>query len=188
MTGPRDWGRPTGHPPTGDPPGAMPAPLVNVPALVSLRGHAPREVRLFLRANSVFRAGPGLPRDIFADERDFLPVRDPEWGLILVRREALVLIEVPEERDQDRAAEIAEEEGHHGEEVTVYLEDGTLLQGRTDPLSRERFPRVQDILNAPDGFLRIRQAGRVHLVNKNFIVWVRPLTEEFGGRDPLQDG
>jgi hypothetical protein len=182
MPGPGDWSRP----PAG-PRGTVAAPLINVSAVVHLRGHASREVRLFLKENSVFRAGSDLPRDVFADERDFLPVRDPEWGLILVRRKALILIEVPEERDADRAAELAEEQGHRGEEVAVYLEDGTLLQGRTDPLSPDRFPRVQDLLNARDSFLRLRGAGRVQLVNKGYIVWVRPLTEQFGGRDPLDD-
>ena len=164
----------------------MPAPLVNVPARIRLRGQSAREVELFLRENSVFRAGPGLPRDLFADERDFIPLRDPEWGLILVRRESLVLIEVPEERDEDRASAIAEEYGHQGDRVSVYLEDGTLLQGRTDPLTRERYPRVQDLLNAGEGFLRLRREGLVQLVNKSCIVWVRPLTEEFGGPDPLE--
>lgn len=183
MPGPGDWSSPA-----AGAPGAMPAPLVSVPAIIRLRGQAPREVRLFLKRNSLYREGTELPRDVFADERDFLPVRDPEWGLILVRRESLALIEVPEQADVDRAAELAEEEGYRGEEVAVYLEDGTLLQGRTDPLSRERYPRVQDLLNLGGAFLRLRGEGRVLLVNKDVILWVRPRTEEFGGRDPQADG
>lgn len=178
-----DWMRAASETPAG--PGA---PLIRVPAVVRLRGHADREVHLFLRENSIFRAGPGLPRDVFADERDFLPVRDPEWGLILVRRAALLLIEVSEAEDRDRVAELQEEQGHRGEDVAVYLDDGTLLQGRTDPVNPERYARVQDLLNSDGSFLRLRRAGRVQLVNKDCIVWVRPLTEEFGAGDPRGDG
>ncbi len=177
-----DWMRPaTGHS------GGPGAPLIRVPASVRLRGHVNREVHLFLRENSMFRLGPGLPRDVFADERDFLPIRDPEWGLILVRRAALLLIEVSETEDPDRAAELQEEQGHRGEDVAVYLDDGTLLQGRTDPVNPERYARVQDLLNAEGSFLRLRREGRVQLVNKDCIVWVRPLTEEFGVGDPRRE-
>jgi hypothetical protein len=146
-------------------------------ARVTLAGLEPRSVRLFLAEHSMFRAGPDEPADLFRDQRTFIPVEDPEWGLVLLRRVAIMVMSLPaakhdEHREASRGA--ATGEIHERNQVTVFLRDGTMVRGQVGSFRKDLHRRMQDFLNSQEPFFLIRDEDTVHFINKEWIVWVKP--------------
>jgi hypothetical protein len=146
-------------------------------ARMTLAGLEPRDVRLFLAEHSMFRAGPDEPADLFRDQRTFIPVEDPEWGLVLLRREAIMVMSISA-RMHDAALEksrgVALEEIHQRTNVTVFLRDGSMYRGLVGLFRLDLHRRMQDFLNEQEPFFLVRDEEQVHFINKDWIVWVKP--------------
>ena len=152
-------------------------PKLKVEATMTLVGLAPRGVRLFLAEHSMFRAGPDEPADLFRDKREFIPVEDPEWGLVLLRRAAIMVMSLPIDRheqytEQAHGAKVADI--HDRTEVAVFLRDGTLLRGLVGSFRLDVHRRMQDFLNEQEPFFLVREEEAVHFIHKEWIVWVKP--------------
>ena len=147
----------------------------SVPAKLWLPDQAPREVQVFLKEHSQWRAGPELPSDLFVDERVYIPVDDPEWGTVLVKRDSLMAMTVA--LDQTPPAPKTDES--FGEEpktysVSVFLTDGSVLQGElTAVMHGQVLRRLQDYLNLEEKSFVVRDGDGAHIVNKAWTVAVR---------------
>jgi len=152
-------------------------PKVQANARVTLSGLEPRSVTLFLSEHSMFRAGPDEPADIFRDQRMFIPVEDPEWGLVLLRRASIMAMSLPAEKHVEHleiARGSAVEQFHEREQVAVFLRDGTIVRGWVGSFRQDLHRRMQDFLNEEEPFFLVRDEDTVHFINKEWIVWVKP--------------
>lgn len=145
------------------------------PAKLWLPDQAPRDVQVFLKEHSQWRAGPELPSDLFVDDRVYIPVEDPEWGTVLVKRDSLMAMTVA----LDQTPPTPKTDESYGEapatySVSVFLTDGTVLQGEiTAILHGQVLRRLQDYLNLEDKSFVLRDGNSAHIINKAWTVAVR---------------
>jgi hypothetical protein len=150
---------------------------VQADADVTLAGLEARRIRLFLAEHSMFRAGPDEPGDLFRDPRMFIPVEDPEWGLVLLRRAAIMVMSLPAAQHDDHMESsrgTAISAIHERKQVAVYLRDGSMVRGWVGSFRKDLHRRMQDFLNEQEPFFLVRDEQTVHFINKEWIVWVKP--------------
>ncbi len=108
----------------------------------------------------------------------FLPAIDRKGKLRLVRRDAVVVITVPEADEPGAEGPEAEAvplpPSLHAE-VEVILEGGATIRGTVEYDMPESRSRLLDFLNREDRCLAVRHKGQVHLVNKLHIAHVNEL-------------
>ena len=153
-------------------------PKQQVPAEVSLRGHPPARLSLFLNERAETHEGRERPSDILNGARGFLPAADERGKVILINGEAVMVVSVAAEFEFDAAAPRAEDlapDQTSKASVEVTLQDGTCVRGTISYLMPEAQSRLQDFLNTEGRFVTLREGGVAHLINKHSISRVVPL-------------
>lgn len=149
-----------------------------VPAEVTIAGEKPAVLTLFLAGQTRQHAGDERPSDLLNGPDLFLPAIDRKGKLRLLRRDAVVLITVPDAHEP--GAEGPEPDAgplppsRHAE-VEVILQGGTAIRGTVEYDMPESRSRLLDFLNREDRCLAVRHKGQVHLVNKQHIARVNAL-------------
>mgnify|MGYP006292563043 CR=1 FL=1 len=157
-------------------------PKHRIPATVRMADGAERSVELFAGDHAERHTGPERPSDLLGRDASFFPVEDDEEGFLLLHKPAVSLLTValeaevrPEPVDaEDRALVDPEMEGAVRTRVRMVLDDGTEIRGLTAQVLPPGGRRLQDFLNAADGFVRVRDGDRVHVVNTDRIARVAP--------------
>ncbi len=150
-------------------------PRLRVRAQVHLAGRRLREVSLFLSEYSQLHSGHERPSDVLNAERTFLPALDGDT-LVFLGLDAIAMVTVAcdSEYNDDELSllEIARQQ-ETDRRVEVVLDDGTALSGDVAYVLPEGQRRIQDFLNAPERFFRLREGDHARLVNKARVLWVR---------------
>ena len=144
-------------------------------AEVTIAGEKPAVLTLFLAGQTRRHAGEERPSDLLNGPDIFLPAIDHTGKVRLLRRDAVVVMTVPAEHEPGAAgpeAETAPLPSSRHAEVEVILESGAVIRGTVEYDMPETRSRLIDYLNREDRCLAVRQAGRVHLVNKRQIARV----------------
>lgn len=153
-------------------------PKREVEAEIVLVGETPRPIRLFLAERARHHSGPERPSDLLnAADEPFLPVREPEAGLVLVHRAAVLVLTVPATVEEGPEPE-PEGSGPGGTvdgEIHVRLEGGAELSGVVREPMPEGERRVQDYLNRAGPFVPLRDGASIRFVNRSRIVRVKLL-------------
>ncbi len=150
-------------------------PKREVSAEVTLRGQEPVTLKLFLSGQAETHAGYERPSDLLNGADSFLPSTDSKGGFLLIRRDAVVVLSVPAELEQEPGSSGAGDDGTVPPEVAqveITLDNGGTRRGRIEFVMPEGRHRVQDFLNTNGRFVALRDNGMIHLVNKARIVRV----------------
>ena len=144
-----------------------------------LQGHPPFTVWLYVGERAENHWGCERPSDLLNNPNEFLPVSDEDGRLILLQKDALMLIAVPAE--YEAGASYPEEVEQAGLTITQGLEllliDGTSLSGTVTYLRPDGRQRLQDFLNTADNFMAIRDNEMVQLVSRKCIASISPALE-----------
>jgi len=149
-------------------------PRVRVSVQVALVGRRNRDVSIFLGERAETHSGHERPSDVLNSARKFLPALERD-SLVFLNLEAVTMVTVPagveytEEELQLAYGAVPDETRRR---IEVVLEDGTTLDGDIWYAMPEGQRRVQDFLNTPDRFFRLREGDRALLVNKTRVLWV----------------
>ncbi len=158
---------------------AFHVPKHKVMAQVILQGHPPFTVWLYISERAENHFGCERPSDLLNNPNEFLPVSDEDDRLILLQKDALMLIAVPAE--YEAGASYPEEVELAGLTITQGLEllliDGTALRGTVTYLRPDGGQRLQDFLNTADNFIAIRDNEMVQLVSRKCIASISPALE-----------
>ena len=158
---------------------AFHVPKRKVLAQVILQGHPPFTVWLYVGERAESHWGCERPSDLLNNSNEFLPVSDEDGRLILLQKDALMLIAVPAE--YEAGASYPEEVEQAGLTITQGLEllliDGTSLRGTVTYLRPDGRQRLQDFLNTADNFMAIRDNEMVQLVSRRCIASISPALE-----------
>lgn len=146
-----------------------------VTAEVTIVGEKPAVLRLFLAGQTRLHTGDERPSDLLNGPDPFLPAIDRKGKLRLLRRDAVVVITLPDGHDPG-------EEGPQSEagplptsrhaDVEVILESGAAIRGTVEYDMPESRSRLLDFLNREEQCLAVRHKGQIHLVNKRHIARV----------------
>src|SRR5262249_45475777 len=149
---------------------------------VTLVGQPPFHLTLFLAAQARSHAGHEHLIDVLNGKELFLAAINASGTLCLIRRDAVVMVSIPFERDKW----LDEEEREEGSgpparraSVEVVLDGGATVRGVIEYTMPEGRRRLVDFLNLDDGFLSVRQDGTIHHVNRHHIARVDELKEPF---------
>lgn len=146
-----------------------------VSAEVTIAGEEPAVLTLFLGRHTPHHAGDERPSDLLNGPDMFLAAIDRNKKLLLLQRDAVVVITVPSEYEPcapGPGAETALLPSHLRVEVEVVLTNGAVIRGTVEYDMPESRSRLVDFLNREERCLAVRQAGQVHLVNKVHIARV----------------
>lgn len=150
-------------------------PRVRIRAQVALAGRRVREVNLFLGARAQSHEGHERPSDVLEASRGFLPALDGDT-VVFINLEQIAMVTVAAELEYT-ADELAVLEAARVQNtnrcLSVILEDGTMLSGEVAYLMPEGQRRVQDFLNCPERFIRLRDGDLARLVHKSRVLWVQ---------------
>jgi hypothetical protein len=152
-------------------------PKIEIPAAIRMLGGPPLSLRLFLAAQAETHSGYERPSDLLNAPDAFLPALDGEGhGLIIIRRDALVVVSVPASHEWGTGT--GEEAATNSPPgcripVEVTLHDGTALAGEVAYAMPEGRSRLIDFLNTLGRFLPLRDGETLHFINKEWIVSVR---------------
>ncbi len=156
---------------------AYQVPKRRVLAQVVLRGHAPKDVWLYLSDSGNSHWGRERPSDLLNGGSGFIPASDTDGKVVLLQRDAVVMLVVPAE--QEVGAGYPQELEQAGlittHNLEVLLHDGTSLNGSATYARPDGGRRLQDFLNGSDNlFFPVRVGDVMLLVNRNCIVSVSP--------------
>jgi hypothetical protein len=156
---------------------AFQVPKRRVLAQVVLRGHAPKDVWLYLSDSGNSHWGRERPSDLLNGGSGFIPASDTDGKVVLLQRDAVVMLVVPAE--QEVGAGYPQELEQAGlittHNLEVLLHDGTSLNGSATYARPDGGRRLQDFLNGSDNlFFPVRVGDVMLLVNRNCIVSVSP--------------
>lgn len=152
------------------------------PAEVTLAGQPPVRLTLFLAGQAAHHAGYERPSDLLAGGDAFLPAMDGNGRLVLLQRDAVMVLSVPAAteagEDPDPSGTVVDPAGSpihpagtpdspmRRVSVRVTLENGRAIEGSVDYVMPEGHDRLQDFLNSSGRFLALRQGDTVHLIHK----------------------
>lgn len=152
---------------------AYQVPKQSLLAEITLVGHSPQTLRLFLSEQTATRAGGERPSDLLNGPCSFLPVSDSEDHVVFVNRQAVLSLSVDAESEfggQHAGAEDLAPEQAISTKVQILMDNGASLTGSLRYLMPEGSRRLQDLLNLPLQFLTLRDGERAHLINKSHIL------------------
>jgi hypothetical protein len=136
---------------------------------LTMSGRLPTRANLFLSELAESHSGVERPSDLLNGEDTFFPVLDPEGSMVLLHRDAVMVLSVPFDaefaEDDPRTTALKAEEAV-SVNVLVVLEDGTSQEGTVTYLMPDGQRRLQDFLNLPERFVTLRQEGRALLIHK----------------------
>lgn len=142
-------------------------------AEVTVVGRPAVAVTLFLSEQARSHEGYERPSDMLNGIDSFFPTLLSDGQLLLFQRDAVSVVSVPAESEEDVEGVLAGSDGPGAptiRQVEVVLEGGGALRGSVEYVMPEDRRRLQDFLNAGDRFLSVRQGDTVHLINKLRIV------------------
>ncbi len=159
---------------------AYQVPKRKVLAQVVLKGHARKDIQIYLCDCGESQWGQERPSDLLNAGNGFIPVTDTDSKVLLLQREAVMLLTVPAEHEV--GAGYPEEVEQAGVTTThqleLLLEDGTSLSGSVTYLRPAGRRRLQDFLNNAELFFPVRTGDLVQLVNRSCVVSVSPAVDE----------
>ena len=144
-----------------------------------LLGHPPKEVRLFLNERAQSREGAERPSDLLNGPGEFLPTVESNRQVVLLQKDALMVLSVAAEAEFPPEDETAIGTGL-GVLVEVVLQDATMIHGVVKFAMPEGKSRLVDFLNLPERFFAIREGTRARLVNKRAVVRVSIIGQQPG--------
>ncbi len=142
-------------------------------AAVTVAGRPAAELTLYISEQAKSHDGFERPSDMLNGIESFFPALSGDGQVLLLQRDAVSVVSVPEECEEDVEGVLAGSDGPGGptiQDVEVVLEGGGHLRGSVEYVMPADRRRLQDFLNAGDRFLRLRHEGLVHLINKQRIV------------------
>ena len=130
---------------------------------------------IFLQPFAHRRNGPEAPADLFNDDDPFFPLALADGGTVLLAKERVREVEVPDDRPQ-REDDLYCEAGVRFADVELTLLGNVMRSGSIRvELPYER-PRLLDFFNRfAERFLTVYADDGVRLVNRRCIERVRPL-------------
>ena len=158
-------------------------PKREISAVATFLGHPGKVVRLFLNERAQVREGEERLSDLLNSPGEFLPAVEPPHRVVLLHKDALMVLTVPAEVEfppEEPGAGALRGEAGTGVPVEIVLEDATEIRGVVEfvmPLGRSR---LVDFLNLPDRFFAVRDGARARLVNKKCIVRISMIDHEPG--------
>jgi hypothetical protein len=162
-------------------------PKREVSAEVTLLGHPRKVVKLFLHERAETHTGPERPSDLLNGPGEFFPVIEPSGKLVLLHRDAVMVISVAAE-SEFHAAHSGEEqpdpEGAKRITVEITLQDGSSIRGLVRFVMPEGRTRLIDYMNTQEHFLTVREESLARLVNKRRIVRIAVIEPQSGPRAP----
>jgi hypothetical protein len=154
---------------------AYQVPKRSVQADITLAGHNPVTLQLFLSEHAPSHSGAERPSDLLNGPDAFLPASDAANRVVFLHRDSIVCVKVDlvnefggdgaEELAPDLATQVA---------VEILLDTGHSLTGELRYLMPEASRRLQDVLNQPLRFLILRDGEQAQIINKARIVRVVP--------------
>jgi hypothetical protein len=149
-------------------------PRVRVNVQVALVGRRTREVSIFLGERAENHSGHERPSDVVNGDRKFLPALERDT-LVFLNLEAVTMVTFAAELEYtEEELQLIEAAVQHETQrrIEVVLEDGTALNGDVAYVMPEGQRRVQDFLNGPEHFFRLKDGDRARLVNKRRVLWI----------------
>ena len=151
-------------------------PKRKVKAMVALTGHPLTTMWLYLCDSGDSQLGRERPSDLLNKGSDFIPVADADDNLVLLQKDAIMLVSV--DAEQEVGAGYPEEVEQAGLVITHNLEmllvDGTQLSGSVSYLRPDGGKRLQDFVNDADQFIPVRNDDTVVLVSRQCIASITP--------------
>jgi hypothetical protein len=144
-------------------------PVAPLPATLHLAGGAITCGRIFVPSTASRHEGPTRPDEWVDEPAAFFPFL-PDDGIApeLINKAAVVAFTVPAWADEPDADETVP-----APRLAVVVEcDGATFRGEVALDLPAHRRRARDLLNAPGGFLMVRDGDSHHLVNKSRIVRV----------------
>jgi hypothetical protein len=145
---------------------------------VVLPAGPPMRLFIFLNERAETHSGFERPSDLLDGVNLFIPAVDDRGELVLLNRDALLMVSVAAEHElshEDPTAEdLAVEETTHAL-VEVVLENGMALRGLITYLLPPARRRLQDFLNSEDRFLTLKDSTFARLINKHRITRITPV-------------
>jgi hypothetical protein len=156
---------------------AYQVPKRSVLADITLAGHTPVTLQVFLSSQSATHSGAERPSDLLNGPEAFLPASDSKNRVVFLHRDSIVSLTV--DADAEFGGEAAGAEDLAPEYATqvrveILLNNGHALTGELRYVMPEASRRLQDVLNQPLRFLTLRDGEHAQLVNKAHIVRVVP--------------
>ena len=166
-------------PPTMDPIPALTerylVPKTAVPIELRLAWQEPAELSLYLARQAQKHTGTECPSDLLNGGDRFIPATDSDGRLLVVHRDAVMVLSVAAEYELEWVDGQSEEDGVATTvELELTLEDDTRVTGAISYWRPEGQRRLQDYFNSADQFIPVREGDTVHLVNRDRIVSVSP--------------
>jgi hypothetical protein len=150
-------------------------PRLQVTAQVALVGRQVRQVQLFLGACAENHTGHERPSDVLNAGNGFLPAME-RGEVVFLNLDAVELLSVPAAVEFGEAEmavlDAALQQSTH-RRVEVTLEDGTVVRGDVTYIMPEGRRRLQDFLNGPERFFKLRDGDVARLVHKRRVLWIR---------------
>lgn len=148
-------------------------PKREVSAEVSLLGHPRKVVKLFLHEQAETHTGPERPSDLLNGPGEFFPAIEPPGKLVLLHRDAVMVITVAAENefpDAPIGVDQPDPEGAAKIPVEVILQDGSPIRGTVRFVMPQGRTRLIDFMNTQERFLTVREDSLARLINKRRIV------------------
>jgi hypothetical protein len=153
-------------------------PKRRVSAEVLLLGHPRKVVTLFLHEVAETHAGAERPSDLLNGEGTFFPAIEPPGKLVLLQRDAVMVISVAAEAEflpSDPEGSLPDPAQATKIPVEVILQDGSHVRGTVQFAMPQGRDRLIDFMNAPDRFITVREENLARLINKRRIVRIAVL-------------
>jgi hypothetical protein len=165
----------------GEKSGIYKVPKRRARVLVKMPPSPPAWKSIFLSSSAASHQGAETVSDLFNASQLFLPLREEEGEVTIVRRAAIRWIRVEDPKDVEwYYYEIRE--GVARATVEFRFDDGELLEGTLYALGRAGEQRVLDVVNRrEDDFLHLEAKEGLFLVNLGHISSISVSEEEDGG-------
>jgi hypothetical protein len=157
-------------------------PKTEISAEALFAGQPLRKVHLFLGDRAPSHDGAESLSDLLNGPGDFLPAIEPPRSLVLLHKEALMVLSVAADTEIPSSPAPEEEVAELGTKVSVAIAllDGREIEGMVHFVMPEGKSRLVDFLNEPQRFFAVLDGARAHLVNKRCIVRVTLMDRERG--------
>lgn len=146
-------------------------PKRRVAAEVTIAGHEPQSVQLYLAERARQHSGPERPGDLLNGEKTFLPAVGGGDRIAFIRRRAIILASVDSEEERQEEPATADVITTR---VKARLENGRHVSGTISYVLPRNRRRLQDYLNEAPLFIPLRRDGTIRFVNKKRIAWIAP--------------
>ncbi|HEX6252509.1 MAG TPA: hypothetical protein VFZ56_13885 [Gemmatimonadaceae bacterium] len=143
-----------------------------IPVIVTLAQGEELAGDMFAQGYAALHYGPERPTDILNDPREFFPLALSDSETVLISKNSVREVNaLSSSRDDWRLLPAWRQQ-----RLEVRMADGAVCSGTVDLAVPGDMPRLIDYLNKmPDQFLPVLTSEGTRLINRRFIVSVRPL-------------